>query len=168
MYFYLIRHAQPDYHAPIPYHSPPGPGLTDYGMSQAEALVPLLRNVGIERLVSSPLRRCIQTAEPLTAVLNLDLVIDDDFREGQPGESSSDMLTRMLRGALSQCDVHVVAIFSHAAPLTVLLRSLTRDEIVLPPKDQRGNHLAECMVWSVYNRGGRWTARHLPPDGIAC
>jgi phosphohistidine phosphatase SixA len=168
MYLYLIRHAQPHYNAPVPYHLPPGPGLTDEGLKQAAALVPLLRNAGIERLVSSPLRRCIMTAEPLAAVLKQDIVIDDDLREGQPGETEIDRTARMLRGALTHADARVVAIFGHAAPLTELLRFLTRDEIVLPPKDRRGNHLAEAMVWSVYNREGRWKARHLPPGGVAC
>lgn len=166
MYLYLIRHAQPYYNAPVPYHLPPGPGLTDEGLKQAAALVPLLQHVGIERLVSSPLRRCIMTAEPLAAALNQDIVIDDDLREGQPGETETERLVRVLRGVLSQSDARVVAIFGHAAPLTELLRSLTRDEIVLPPKDRRGNHLAESMVWSLYNREGRWKARHLPPGGV--
>ncbi len=168
MYLYLIRHAQPHYNAPVPYHVPPGPGLTEHGLAQAAALVPMLRQVGIERLVSSPLRRCTMTAEPLAAALNMDLRIDDDLREQQPGEAAADVNVRMLRAALAQSDVRVVALFSHAAPLTELLRTLTHNEIVLPPKDYRGNHLLECMVWGLHNRGGRWKAQHLPPNGRAC
>lgn len=168
MYLYLIRHAQPHYNAPGPYHLPPGPGLTEIGMQQAAALGPMLQRSGIERVVSSPLRRCTMTAEPLAAALGLDVMIDDDIREGQPGEAQTEVTLRMLRAALAQSDRRVVALVSHAAPLTWLLQSLTRDEVVLPPKDRRGNHLAECMVWGVYNRGGRWIARHLPPDGDSC
>lgn len=168
MYLYLIRHAQPFYNAPMPYHLPPGPGLTDHGLSQAEALVPMLRNVGIERIVSSPLRRCLMTVEPLAAALNLDLGVDEDLREGQPGENTADLLVRMLKATLAQSDARVVALCSHAAPLTELLRTLTRDEIVFPPKDYRGNYVAECMVWGVVNRDGRWKARHLPPGGTPC
>ena len=165
MYLYLIRHAQPYYNAPMPYHVPPGPGLTDAGLQQAADLVPLLTGAAIERIVSSPLRRCTMTAEPLAAALGVDIVIDDDLREGQPGESRSDVILRMLRATLAQSDARVVALVSHAAPLTWLLQTLTRDEIVLPPKDQRGNHLTEAMVWAVYNRHGRWKAQHLPPGG---
>lgn len=167
MFVYLIRHAQPFYNAPMPYHLPPGPGLTEKGLAQAAALVPMLRNAGIARLVSSPLRRCVMTAEPLAAALNMDIRIDEDLREGQPGESPTEVLVRMLRATLAQSDAQVVALFSHAAPLTELLRSLTRDEIVLPPKDYRGNHVAEAMVWALHNRGGRWRATHLPPEGRA-
>lgn len=168
MFLYLIRHAQPFYNEPVPYHIPPGPGLTEVGMAQAAALGPMLGVSGIERVVSSPLRRCTMTAEPLAAALGVDVVIDEDLREGQPGEAEAVVTARMLRAALTHSDARVVALVSHAAPLTWLLRSLTRDEIVLPPKDRRGNHLAECMVWGVYNKAGRWIARHLPPDGTAC
>ena len=168
MYLYLIRHAQPFYNAPMPYHLPPGPGLTDKGLEQAAGLVPMLSRAGIERMVSSPLRRCTMTAEPLAAALGLDLRIDEDLREQQPGEAPAELLVRMLRATLAQSDARVVALFGHAGPLTELLRTLTRNEIVLPPKDYRGNHLAECMVWSLRSHDGHWKARHLPPNGDAC
>jgi broad specificity phosphatase PhoE len=168
MFVYLIRHAQPFYNAPMPYHLPPGPGLTEKGLEQAAALVPMLRNAGIQRLVSSPLRRCVMTAEPLAAALHMDIRIDEDLREGQPGEAPTEVLVRMLRATLAQSDAQIVALFSHAAPLTELLRSLTNNEIVLPPKDYRGNHVAEAMVWALHNRGGRWKATHLPPKGRSC
>lgn len=167
MYLYLIRHAHPDYNAPVPYHLPPGPGLTETGLEQAAGLVAMLRHSGIERVVSSPLRRCTMTAEPFAAALNLDVLIDDDLRDVHPGDVQTDVTLRMLRAALAQSDKRVVALVSHAAPLTWLMQSLTRDEVVLPAKDRRGNHLTECMVWGVFNRQGRWTARHLPPNGTA-
>lgn len=168
MYLYLIRHAQPFYSAPGPYHLPPGPGLTDEGIAQAAQLGTILAGAGIERVVSSPLKRCMMTAEPLAAALGLDLLLDQDLREGQPEESPADVTVRMLRATLAQSDARVVALVSHNAPLVYLLRSLTYDEIQLPAKDRRGNQLAECMVWAVYNRGGRWKAQHLPPEGTAC
>ena len=166
MYLYLIRHAQPEYNAQGPYHLPPGPGLTELGLEQAAALVPMLERCGIERIVSSPLRRCTETAGPLAAKLGLEIVVDDDLRDVAAGADRNETTLRMLRATLAQADRRVIALFSHAAPLTWLLQALTHDEIVLPAKDQRGNHLTESMVWGVFNRQGRWTARHLPPQGI--
>jgi broad specificity phosphatase PhoE len=167
MFFYLIRHAQPDYAARVPYHRPPGPGLTEHGQAQAHALPTLLRSAGIERVASSPLRRCIMTAEPLAEALGVPLVIDPDLAEMQPAETPADVAVRMLRAALTQTDRCVVALVGHAAPLTQLLRTLTHDAVQLPPKDRRGNHLSETMVWGVYQHEGQWIARHLPPGGVA-
>jgi broad specificity phosphatase PhoE len=168
MFLYLIRHAQPFYNAPMPYHLPPGPGLTESGLEQAAALAPMLARSGIERLISSPLRRCTMTAEPLAAALGMDILVDEDLREQQPGEKPADVLVRMLRATLSHSDARVVALFSHAGPLTELLKTLTRDEIVFPAKDYRGNHVSEAMVWALSNRDGRWKARHLRPGGDSC
>jgi broad specificity phosphatase PhoE len=168
MFIYLIRHAQPDYSMPVPYHRPPGPALTELGQAQAAALVPLLNGSGLERVVSSPLRRCVMTAEPIAAAFDVPLVIDRDMQEGQPDEAPADVTLRMLRAALAQADVQVVALVSHAAPLTQLLRTLTHEDVRLPAKDRRGNHLSEGMVWGVYPHGGRWKAWHLPPGGIPC
>ncbi len=168
MYLYVIRHAQPDYDAPIPYHTPPGPGLTEAGRAQAAALATLLSQAGIERVASSPLRRCVETATPLAESLGLALAIDADLRESPPGEPLIEVRARMLRAALALSDTRVAAIVSHAAPLTELLRALTHDEIVLPARDRRGNHLTECMIWALHNRGGRWRATHVPAEGIAC
>jgi broad specificity phosphatase PhoE len=167
MYLYVIRHAQPDYNAPVPYHTAPGPGLTPAGVAQAGAMAALLRHAGIERVLSSPLRRCVETATPLARELGLTLLIDDDLRESPPGEPPIEVRARMLRAALAQSDTRVAALVGHAAPLTELLRALTHDEIALPPRDRRGNHLAECMVWALHNRAGRWRATHVPAEGIS-
>lgn len=167
MFLYLIRHAEPDYAAPVPYHRPPGPALTAVGQAQAGALIPLLHDVGLERVISSPLRRCVMTAEPLAHALHMPVVIDADLMEGQPNETPAEMTARMLRAVLAQMDVQIVALVGHAAPLTQLLRALTHDEVQLPSRDWRGNHLAEAMVWGVFHADGRWHARHLPPGGVA-
>ncbi len=167
MFFYLIRHAQPDYAAPGPYHRLPGPGLTGQGQGQAQVLGTLLRGAGIERVASSPLRRCTMTAEPLAAALAVPLVVDPDLGEMQPDEAPADVAVRMLRAALAQADHRVVALVGHSAPLTQLLRTLTHDAVQLPPKDRRGNHLSEATVWGVYQHEGQWIARHLPPGGVA-
>jgi broad specificity phosphatase PhoE len=106
------------------------------------------------------------TAEPLATALHMPVVIDRDLQEGQPGETPAEMTARMLRAVLAQVDVQSVALVGHAAPLTQLLRALTYDEVQLPPKDRRGNHLAEAMVWGVFRSDGRWKARHLPPGGV--
>jgi probable phosphoglycerate mutase len=74
----LIRHA-------LPHRSEPGegsdPDLSDEGVQQAMRLPEALKRFPISRLVSSPQRRAIQTAQPVSEALGLTIDIDDRLAE---------------------------------------------------------------------------------------
>src|SRR3954447_20624926 len=165
--FYLIRHALPDYASRVPYHTAPGPGLTDVGIEQAAAAARLLEHSGIERVVSSPMMRCLMTAEPLCARLGLDLEVDADLGEVQPGEAPATIAMRMLRAALAQIDVETVALVSHAGSLERLMPALTHDKVTLPAADTRGARIGVAQVWHLQRRNRLWVARQVQPVGVA-
>lgn len=56
-------------------------GLSDAGRAQSRALVPLLRTLAPERVLTSPLARARETAEIVTAALGLPLRSDPDLVE---------------------------------------------------------------------------------------
>jgi broad specificity phosphatase PhoE len=74
----LIRHA-------LPLRSEHGegsdPDLSDEGLAQVKRLPEALSRFPISRVVSSPQRRAIQTAEPVAAARELPVDIDDRFAE---------------------------------------------------------------------------------------
>ena len=74
----LIRHA-------LPLRSEPGegsdPDLSEEGIEQAKRLPDALARFPITRLVSSPQRRAVQTAQPVADALGLDIDIDDRLAE---------------------------------------------------------------------------------------
>jgi broad specificity phosphatase PhoE len=78
MQLLLVRHA-------LPLRSEPGqgsdPDLSDEGLAQVARLPNALARFPISRVVSSPQRRAIQTAEPVAAVRELPVEIDDRFAE---------------------------------------------------------------------------------------
>jgi broad specificity phosphatase PhoE len=78
MQLLLVRHA-------LPLRSEPGqgadPDLSDEGRAQVERLPDALARFPISRVVSSPQRRAIQTAEPVAAARGLAVEIDDRFAE---------------------------------------------------------------------------------------
>jgi broad specificity phosphatase PhoE len=78
MQLLLVRHA-------LPLRSEPGEGsdphLSDEGRAQIARLPEALARFPISRVVSSPQRRAIQTAEPVAAAHDLALEIDDRFAE---------------------------------------------------------------------------------------
>jgi broad specificity phosphatase PhoE len=74
----LIRHA-------LPLRSEPGqgsdPDLSEEGLEQAKRLPDALARFPITRLVSSPQRRSVQTAQPVADALGLTVEIDDRLAE---------------------------------------------------------------------------------------
>ena len=74
----LVRHA-------LPLRSEHGegsdPDLSEQGWAQVERLPEALARFPIARVVSSPQRRAIQTAEPVAAARRLNVEIDDRFAE---------------------------------------------------------------------------------------
>jgi phosphohistidine phosphatase SixA len=56
--------------------------LDGRGRRQAAALVDLLLPLGVQRVVSSPYLRCVETVEPLAAELGLPVEHDDRLAEG--------------------------------------------------------------------------------------
>ncbi|MCV7417809.1 histidine phosphatase family protein [Mycolicibacterium litorale] len=78
MQLLLVRHA-------LPLRSEPGEGsdpvLSEEGIEQAKRLPDALSRFPIARLVSSPQRRAVQTAQPVADALGLDVEVDDRLAE---------------------------------------------------------------------------------------
>jgi probable phosphoglycerate mutase len=77
---YLVRHGE----AAASWGQSPDPGLSELGRRQAEAVGRQLQasvSHSDITLLSSPLQRARETAEPLASSLGLDVLIDDRFRE---------------------------------------------------------------------------------------
>jgi broad specificity phosphatase PhoE len=74
----LVRHA-------LPLRSEPGqgsdPDLSDEGKAQVARLPEALARFPISRVVSSPQRRAVQTAEPVAAARELSVEVDERFAE---------------------------------------------------------------------------------------
>src|SRR5262245_51619567 len=75
---YFIRHAQSRPSAMLRHHEWP---LSDLGRVQAAKLAPLIASLQIQRVISSPFIRCLDTVAPFISESNLPLDIHDDLRE---------------------------------------------------------------------------------------
>jgi 8-oxo-dGTP diphosphatase len=100
---YLVRHAktldryswaEPDELRP----------LSKAGFRQAEALHEHLGGIEFERLVSSPLIRCVQTFEPLAEATSTPIELADELAEGAPGRPALDLLRELAgNGPVAAC-----------------------------------------------------------------
>lgn len=86
-YLLLIRHGENDW---VGTHRlagrTPGVNLNDRGREQTAKLVELLKEQPINAIYSSPLERCIQTAEPIAKALGLEIIQEPGVIEVDYGE----------------------------------------------------------------------------------
>jgi 2,3-bisphosphoglycerate-dependent phosphoglycerate mutase len=74
----LVRHAQSAPSRDMPERDWP---LSQLGRQQAAELPPILANLGVDALASSPYLRAVETLRPYADASQLPILIDDDLRE---------------------------------------------------------------------------------------
>jgi 8-oxo-(d)GTP phosphatase len=77
--------------------------LDERGRRQAEALVQHLAPFEVERIVSSPFDRCVQTVEPLAAARGLAVEAVDELAEGRGSEQVRSFLLGLRGSATVVC-----------------------------------------------------------------
>ena len=85
MLFYCIRHGQSTYNALGRVQGQSDVPLSELGRRQAEAVAAALRGLPIEALYASPLRRAMQTAQPVAEALGLPIQTDPRLKEIHAG-----------------------------------------------------------------------------------
>lgn len=87
MTIYLVRHGS----AGVRHDADPSDTerhLDAVGLRQAARITDALRDAGVQRIISSPAVRCIETVEPLAATIGCHLEIDTALLEGTDIEHS--------------------------------------------------------------------------------
>jgi 2,3-bisphosphoglycerate-dependent phosphoglycerate mutase len=85
MIFYLIRHGESLYNAEGRIQGQSDVALSPLGLLQAEAIAEALASEAIDAVFASPLRRAMQTAEPIACRLGLSIHCDDRLKEIHAG-----------------------------------------------------------------------------------
>ena len=101
---YILRHAESAPDRRLPVSDWP---LSTRGKAQAQALIPVLERLGIERIVSSPYLRAKRTVEPFAQKVGLEIAIDPDLRERKLAQGIDEDWMTLIRRAwadLSFCD----------------------------------------------------------------
>jgi 8-oxo-dGTP diphosphatase len=148
---YLVRHAKagsrnawdgPDQLRP----------LSKAGQRQAKGLAKLLRDEPIDRVVSSPYVRCVQTVAPVAESRGLPVEVADALAEGVPLNEALRLIEKVADKPTVLCTHGDVAenVFSHVAERRVPLEG--------------GSVFAKGSTWVFDVEGGDIVrGRYLPP-----
>jgi phosphoserine phosphatase len=92
---FVARHGETDWNREGRYQGRRESSLTDVGRAQARALSDALRSAAIERVIASPLARCVETARPICESHGLQLEIDDRLIEIAHGDWEGRLRTQI-------------------------------------------------------------------------
>ncbi len=124
--------------------------LADKGFDQAQALVGLLGDKGITRLLTSPAVRCRQTLDPLSAHLGLTIEEAPALMEGTPASEALALLD-----SVSGIDV---ALCSHGDVIPDVVNRLIAEGM-----DATGRDAKKGSTWVLTHDGRRFVrGRYLP------
>lgn len=107
----LVRHAQSEWNASGRWQGHADPPLSPEGEAQARALAERMRGRTASLLISSDLRRAVQTAAPLADVLGLEPRVDAALRELDVGRWSG-----LVRDEIEAMDPDALARFESGDP----------------------------------------------------
>lgn len=128
--FILVRHGETPANLERRFAGSTDVELTETGRAQARALAQRLRAVRIDVMYSSPLTRCLQTAEPITELTGRKPVIAEDIHECRFGDWENLTLAEILEGSSDA------------------MQRWLADETVCPPGGESWQQLGErVMRW---------------------
>ncbi|HET9848908.1 MAG TPA: phosphoglycerate mutase family protein [Candidatus Dormibacteraeota bacterium] len=119
--------------------------LTKSGRRQADALVDILMDRPIDKILSSPYVRCVQSVEPLARARNLPVETTSDLEEGAGGES----IIRLIKQYSSQN----IALCTHGDLLEELLERLLDQGVI----SRRRASNEKGGTWVLEDENGRVT-----------
>ena len=122
MAVYLIRHAKATSRDDWDGDEIARP-LTEKGRAQADALADVLADTGIERVLSSPAVRCVQTVQPLADRVGVSVEDAPELGEGEPVGPAR----RLVEGLASQD----AALSAHGDLIPALLDVLATEGMAL-------------------------------------
>ena len=147
---YVVRHAKAGIRAAWSGPDEERP-LTRRGRKQARRLVERFQGLDIQRILSSPFVRCMQTVEPLAEARGLPVEVATELREGASVEE--------LLGALAWLDEGPTVVCGHGTEIRSMIDRLEAGGATI--EGARG--IAKGSVWVLDREGERIVAAHYLP-----
>ncbi|HUF14704.1 MAG TPA: NUDIX hydrolase [Acidimicrobiia bacterium] len=129
--------------------------LNKKGRRQAAALATYLGSQGIERIYTSPSTRCVQTVEPLAAVIGAKVIQHDALAEGPDIDGASGLADELVGYNAVLC--------THGDVIPAVINRMMWAGLTLESRF----YCSKGSIWEVDLVGGRFaTARYVPPPKV--
>lgn len=149
---YLVRHAHAGSRGSWPDDDGLRP-LSAKGRRQAEALVERIDGHAVGQVVSSPLRRCVETVEPLASKLGAEVVERKELVEGADPDDAFELLMQLAP--------HNPVLCSHGDLIPKLVRRL----VAAGMKTKDPNISQKGSLWVIeIEKGHPAKGRYYPPS----
>lgn len=125
--------------------------LTKKGRRQAQAIAESLSDAGIERILSSPYDRCVQSVEPLSKLTGAKIEVSEVLAE-EPDLDAAYALVDSLVGANA-------VVSSHGDVIPALINRMMWAGLSLSSRF----YCSKGSIWEVEVDGGKFTTAHYVP-----
>ena len=132
-----------------------GRPLSKKGRRQADTVAKSLKEAGIERIVSSPSLRCIQTVKPLAKAIGAKVEISEALAEGPDIDAAYDLVDSLVGNNAVLC--------SHGDVIPATINRLMWAGLTLESRF----YCSKGSIWEVDVYKGRFTTGHyIPPPKV--
>lgn len=129
--------------------------LNKKGRSQVAAIVENLAGAGIDRVISSPFLRCVETAKPIAKRVGVKLEVDDRLGEDAPPAGTFEVVQEVAGYNAVLC--------THGDPIGTTLKKGKKAGMTI----ESPVNLAKASTWKIEIVGGvLTTARYVKPPKV--
>jgi len=125
--------------------------LTRKGRRQAEAIARSLEHAGIERIVSSPYDRCLQTAEPISTLTGARIEVSDALAEEGDLDAAYALVDALVGTNAVVC--------AHGDLIPALINRMMWAGLSLSSRF----YCSKGSIWEIEVDGGKFTTGHYVP-----
>ena len=129
--------------------------LTKKGRRQSEAIAKSLKRAGIERVVTSPYDRCIQTVEPLAKRIGAKIEVDEALAEGPDIDAAYELVDSLVGYNAVLC--------SHGDVIPATINRLMWAGLSLESRF----YCSKASIWEIGLEGGKFTTgQYVKPPKV--
>lgn len=126
--------------------------LTKKGRKQAASIAEMLKDAGIERIVTSPYDRCIESVKPIAKATGAKIEVDDALAEGPDVDAAYNLVDSLVGNNAVLC--------SHGDVIPATINRLMWAGLSLESRF----YCSKGSIWQVEVDNGKFTTGHyLPP-----